>query len=475
MRKQRLNFAGEAFKRRKASDAAASPLQRQTQTMTQARVFLALMALSSLGCSTNADRGTPAEPGSDVDPIELLRKLKAWESEPVTTHAVSLMDGTVKLSVESKSVPETECETSESLDYTCTIGMEFGEDALGDKHQMACVISKGILPFGTALKAMQGEFGLTEVPAFVAEKHEAGLTVSFVADAAYEDDTSFMIRTLKIKALYAKGFVAQCFDPNPGGRETFERVTAGVFDSLQVDDGAHAPMFAMGYRMREGDRTTGFRYRRLSPGKKEEDGKLVETGIYFSLETDEKTWSIYDSGQRIARDKAGKVDEFRSLSWFDGQGPLVVSAKPSEDGRYRIKTEAGNRSDAIELTPKVPISSELWSAGPLAQLATGKQGSFVYAEPTVDGGDPSLTYIFLTAEDDGLVLEAQRNHGAFDKEDTGADSTRDELHIDDSGFVTKEVTNHSVHELVFQTGALPTVPKPAAAKSRSKRRRRSKR
>jgi hypothetical protein len=438
--------------------------------MKRLSVIGALSALCNVGCSTSADRGTPARPGAEIDPVQLVKELMAWERAPAQTHTIALMDGTIKATVESETTPKTECETNDALDYTCTVEMSFGKDALGDEHTMACLVSGGILPFGPSLKAMQGEFGLTEVPAFAASEHGSGLAVSFVADAAYEDETAFMVRTLKMKALYAKGFVAQCFDAGPGGRETFERVSSGFFGSLQVDDGTHAPMFAMGYRVREGERTTGFRYRRLAPGKKDDDAKFVETGIYFRLKTDGKTWSILDTGHRIARDEIGQIDEFRSLLWLDGQGPLRITAKPSEDGRFRIKSEVGARSDAIELTPKAPLSSELWSAAQLESLSSGKRRSYVYAEPTVDEGDPSLTYIFLTAEDDGLVLEEQRDHGAFDDEG-GADKTRDELHVDDKGFVTKEVTDHAVHELVYSTGELPQL-EDTRTNSRSKRRRR---
>jgi hypothetical protein len=262
---------------------------------------------------------------------------------------------------------------------------------------------------------------------------------------------------VKVAALYAGGYTAVCADSFVGGRKTFERVVEGYFSSLRVAENPQFPrLFAVGYRSRSGDRVDGLRYEIIA-GRSDGEPGFVEFATAFKLRTDGKTWDVSDWGHTITRDERGEPELYESLFYSNGVGPWVLSAKPSEDGRFRVKSAIGDRSDAIELTPKAPVSTELWSMVEMQKLSAGARKSFRYAQPTLDDGDPSFNYIELSRLGPRLLGEREVRHGELGKRkksDAKADAF-DELHLDERGVVVKEVATNSVVELIHSSGELP--------------------
>ncbi len=420
--------------------------------LSRAAVIAALAMNGACTSSSSTTAGGAAAPNAVGTPEYFDTKM-AWERAPLRQHPLHLADGAISGEIESDAPPRIECSSVDGSGTSCSVMATLGEDEYGDARVVDCTVMDRIVHFGVMVKSLQGDLVLTELPVVEAWQVGDGVAGSFEANVRTEDGGVF--GTYKFAMLLSRGNIAACVDRAPGGRETFQRVARGLFDSLRFAETDDPPLFTLGYRMREGDQAVGFRYGRLY---EREDGTFVEESESFGLRTTEDTWSVLDYRQTVERNVTGEITLYQSALWSDGNGPHVITARPSEGGRFRIKAEVGERSDSLELTPKAPLGTELWSAVALGRIASGNLGSHVYAEPGLEHGDPSLDYILLDHSAPGVVAERQVAHGDYKSHDANLPS--DELHVDDRGVVVKEVSSHSVAELLFASGSLPTAATP---------------
>ena len=136
----------------------------------------------------------------------------------------------------------------------------------------------------------------------------------------------------------------------------------------------------------------------------------------------------------------------RWFRWYEGT---------SEDGKFRLKSERAGKSDALESTPRAPLTTELWAASELSKVAKGKSASYRYATLGFDdAGDPKFSYITLSRSAPGVLLEEDKKAKGDLK---GA--LKDELHLAADGTVTKEVATSFVSERIYSFGKLPMVSK----------------
>ena len=171
-------------------------------------------------------------------------------------------------------------------------------------------------------------------------------------------------------------------------------------------------------------------------------------------------------GQRVVeRDEQGVVDAFRSTRWLNGTPPVILTAKPGEGGRMRLKLEVGEKRDSLELTPEAPLSTELWEAPRLLGVSSGKVKTHRYGFPSVsEDGEPTLAYATLTRAKQGVVVEEIERSSGGKKRKVGAETpVRNELAVDERGFTTKQVSPDAIFERVLLEGELAA---PAAAKAR---------
>jgi hypothetical protein len=310
--------------------------------------------------------------------------------------------------------------------------------------------------FGLMVKKHIGENQLDETPTISASRVGEGIAISFVANISHSEGDKTLFGTAKFAAFYTHGFVATCLDAMSGGRKTFDRVVGHFFGSLKLQPGRDkSTLFALAHQLRAGDRTGGFRYGVISKRPDEQPG-FVERSVSFWLETDGKSWSVRDRFVDVQRDPKGGIEKMTELYFPDGQGPITLSAKPSEDKKFHLKLEAGEKSSGVESTPHAPLNTELWAAPELRKVATGSSPHYKYAFLDVSDADPSFHYVTLTRSAPGVLLEDVAQMGGTPAKKTGADiATKDELHVDARGLVTKEVSTDSISELVVTWGELP--------------------
>ncbi len=276
----------------------------------------------------------------------------------------------------------------------------------------------------------------------------------FIATYSRHTERSFSLGTLKVALLYGHGTMIKCLDHSPGGRSTFERIVWGFFESLIFKDLEGAPtVYADGFRLREGNGTAGFRYNSLM--QRPDDAGYSERYVSFVLATDGKKWATIDFGYEVMRNSQGNLETLRQLTWIDGQGPMVLTAKPAEGGKYRLKMELGVKSSAIDLTAKAPLTTRLWAAADMAKLSAGTLPSLRFAVLDVVDGDPSFQYMNLTRSKAGVLLQ-DVDEGPQAKKTGQTGATREELSVDDNGLVTKWVSTELVGERVYNAGHLPS-------------------
>ncbi len=311
---------------------------------------------------------------------------------------------------------------------------------------------------------MQGG-GLIETPKLTVTKIGDGASVELVANWLKQAEDVNTVGTLKVATYFSQGYSATCSDIRPGGRKTFDRVVGELFRSMKFAPNPKRPAFlATAYDYRQGDRSTGFRY---SLVEKRIGGKAgsAELDFGFHLKTDGKTWQTMDSSLLVTRDAAGNVDLYRhALSGGAGtsQTQAVLTAKPSEDKKFRLKIERGDKSDALESTPKAPLTTELWSASEFAKVARGTRPSYRYAILGIDdSGEPEFKYLSITRSSASVLLEEEESAKKNDKDLAGA--LKDELHVTSDGSVAKEVGTESVSQRLFAWGKLPDAAGVASA------------
>jgi hypothetical protein len=418
------------------------------------------------GCGGKKVEGQGARAPHDAeDAAARITKMMARENGPFSKHKIELLEGLATGEIEAREAPRPECQKDEDGFRVCSIGVDLGKDADGDPNSIGCAVTTKLGAFGPTIKALLREGDLEETPTVEVKPLGEGIVAVFVASFSHKSETGVAIGTLKVATLYAHGYMTTCFDAQTGGKKTFPRIVEAFFQSLKFKDWPAQPtMFAHGYRERTGERTTGFRYRAVARDAEH----FVEMATAFSLNTDGKTWNVADFGAETIRDKSGAVESIRELYWADGKGPAVLSAKPSEGGKFRIKFEAGTKSDALEATPAVALSSELWSAPELAKLSSGTLPKYRYASLDLRDGDPAFRYVSLSRTKPGVLLEepetAKRGKSAPESDP----QTRNTLEVDARGIVTKQVSANSVFELVYTWGQLPSVPaRGSSAKGKS--------
>jgi len=251
------------------------------------------------------------------------------------------------------------------------------------------------------------------------------------------------------------GYTVTCVDVGPGARQTFQRVVGGFFESLQFKPKkSKAALAALGYRTRAGDQDTGFQYAVVHERPNHEG--FMEMSMTFRMKTDGKTWSIIDQQGWVERGVDGTVEKLTELYWVDGKGPAVLSAKPSEEGRFRLKFRIGSISNGLDATPKAPLSTPMWSGPELARLSSGALQTYTYARLDVEDSDPIFRYATLTRSGDGvLTTRLSSSPPAAAEKASDTPNVSGEIQVNERGQVTKEVTSESVVELIYSFGELP--------------------
>ena len=457
-----------------ATYGGALALQAMNAGRTSAKqrlLSLALVPLAVSGAAGCVDakhhgaRAQSAKSRGQVDAAAELQRMMARESGTFPKHRLQLFGGLVSGEYEASAASKIEC-TPEGTegDSSCELRLSLGQDADGDPNDILCLIDttpRG--PFGTVIANRLQGGGLIETPKLTVAKIGEGASVELVANWMKQGEDVNTVGTLKVATYFSQGYSATCSDIRPGGRKTFDRIVGELFRSMKFAPNPKRPAFlTAAYDHRQGDRSTGFRY---SLVEKRISGKAgsAELDFGFHLKTDGKTWQTMDSSLLVTRDAAGNVDLYRhAISGGNGQTHAVLTAKPGEDRKFRLKVERGDKTDALESTPKAPLTTELWSAAEFAKVARGARPSYRYAILGLDdSGEPEFKYLSITRSSASVLLEEEESAAKNDKSLTGA--LKDELHVSTDGSVAKEVGTDSVSQRIFAWGKLPDATGVAAA------------
>lgn len=390
--------------------------------------------------------------------MKTVVQLMARENGPFGKHHIDLFGGLASADYEATGPATPECTKDADEDQSCGLRFAMGEDEDGEPFDIVCFVDttpRG--PFGTVVAHRLDGLRPTEPPKVSVKKIGEGIAVEWIANTqGQNEEGEAVVGTTKVAALYSQGYSATCSDARAGGRATFRRVVGDFFASLRFAPNPRRPAHAaLGYDVRRGDQSSGFRYGLV---EKRADGKpgTAEVHLTYSLDSDGKTWKSVDGSLVVLRDANGKVDLYRyAASAHDGTKLAVLSAKPAEDGKFRLKIERAGKSDALESTPRAPLTTELWAASELSKVAKGKAPSYRYATLGFDAaGDPKFSYITLSRSAPGVLLEEEE-----DKKAKGGleGALKDELHLASDGTVTKEVASSFVSERIYSYGKLPAI------------------
>lgn len=436
-----------------------------------APILIALPILSLVGCAgpvrktrsarsaTDAANATASTTPPTGDAAELgvrVARWRAWEPKGLSRRTVQFPDIFMSAEIESKAEPKVSCEKLESGSLVCNVGVDLGPDDDGDANGFSCtaVVSRIPLPFGLLFKQTLAGRTIEEVPIVEVENLPKDITASRVVVPSYgERDQSTAFATTKVAVAYGPGYTLTCEDNGAGGSAAFRRISSRFFTSAAFSKMPPAPMLRAAFKQRRGESVRGFS---LATVHKEEDG-YWESHQSFYLETNGKSWSVFDGQQIVERDAKGAVESMRHTRWFDGGAPVVVSAKPGESGKIRVKVEGPGKSESIEMTPKAPVSTELWEAPALRKVSSAAGGSHKYAFPSISAdGEPTLHYAALSRAKVGVVLE-EIDHGTKKKKTSAEEEhvEKNEISVDERGFSTKQVSAENVYERLFLTGELP--------------------
>jgi hypothetical protein len=410
-----------------------------------------------LGCgSPPAKNVAVVKPATDAkeDPTARAERWRAREAAPMPEQEVSWLNGLASGRIQAEEPVKVECSEKSGVQL-CSFEAFQGNDSDGDRMSIACQARTEIHRAGHVLRESLGEAGLTETPQLSSRLIGEGIEIGFVAETSRPGDDGSVVGTLKLSAFYTQNFSVFCWDRGVGARRTFERVVTSFLTSLKFKPHPVRPAyFAQGRVVRKGDRVSGLTYTYI---QKREDGEpgSDESSIYFQLETDGKTWSNKDEFRYLFRDAAGRTERVGVSQSSDGEVHVDLLAKLTEGGKLRLKATIGNKSDSLEVTPKEPLSSELWLAPALLRLSKGDATSVKYSTLDLnEDGEPALAYRALTRKTPGVLLEeyTSARKGA-------AEAARlrgqDELVVDDQGFVKKQVSTAIVMELLYKFGQLP--------------------
>jgi hypothetical protein len=410
-----------------------------------------------------------AKPKARIDPTARYQHLMSREGGTFPKHRLSLFGGLVTGEYEADVPSRTECTAADAEgDSSCEVRLGLGQDADGEPSEIRCAVDtvpRG--PFGGMIASRLDGAGLMDLPKLTVAKTGDGMSVTFMANWMKSGQDTNIVGTLKLATFYSQGYSATCADGAPGGRQTFERVVGDFFRSLKLAPNPGRPaMMTMAYDLRQGDRSTGFRYGLIEKRMGKRPGS-AEIDFAFRLDTDGKTWRTADRSLLALRSPSGKIELYRhAFSGPGGKTVAVLSAKPAEDGKFRLKIERGDKTDALEATPKAPLTTELWSAGEFAKVSRGVRPSYRYAILGLDDtGDPAFHYVAITRSSPGVLLEEDETSKKNAKD---LDATlKDELHILDDGSVTKEVGATAISQRIYTWGKLSDAIGASDAQDRS--------
>jgi hypothetical protein len=164
-----------------------------------------------------------------------------------------------------------------------------------------------------------------------------------------------------------------------------------------------------------------------------------------------------DTQRLVERDAKGAVNSIRIVQWTNGESPTVLSAKPGESGKMRLKLEDGQKSDSLEITPQAPLSTELWDAPALLRVSSGAAQAHRYAFLSVNAdGEPTIEYFVLTRAKSGVLIgEVDRGGKKKNRAASPESVEKNEISIDDRGFVTKVVSADTISERILLEGDVP--------------------
>lgn len=406
-----------------------------------------LLLLGAFGCKAqSAHSSHDGASDTELTAREKVARMMAREQGPYGKHELSLFDGRIEGRAESTTKPRIECE-NEDDQQTCTVTLDMGTSETGKPSAIVCVVSTGLQPFGQQIHHVAREPKALAQPTFDAREEPYGLSGHFAVDALVEEEGQPTLMSLKLSTLYSHAQTFTCLDLQPGGKETFKRVVGDLFASLTFEDPAgYTQKHSLGYVKRQGNEAKGFRFVQVG----QVDDETVQTSLYFTLEQSKEQWQTLDRDVFTLRDRGGDLSKYQARHWMHSLGPVVITAKPSEGGKLRIKVENGNKSNALEMTPRADISTEERMAPELMALARRRGKTTRYGIPGLDeDGDPTLFYSVLEHHEPGIVHERVVSHADFNKK---TDEAPSELHVDAYGVVTRQVDADHIIELVHREG-----------------------
>jgi hypothetical protein len=267
--------------------------------------------LGACASSPHRVRGAkPANADGENAPAKTVAQLMARENGPFKKHHVALFGGLVSGDYESTGPAAPECTKDADEDQSCGFRLGMGEDEDGEPFDIVCLVDttpRG--PFGTVVAHRLDGMGLAEPPKVAVRRVGEGIAVEWTANTQGQNEQGgTLVGTTKVATLYSQGYSATCSDARAGGRATFRRVVGDFFASLRFAPNPMRPTHAaLGYDVRRGDQSSGFRYGLV---EKRGDGKPGTAEVHFSyaMESDGKTWKSIDSNLVVLRDAAGKVE-----------------------------------------------------------------------------------------------------------------------------------------------------------------------
>lgn len=443
-------------RRRAPSGRAATP------GLASALLLAAPLVVGCGGRQTEAN--TPVAESNESAQAKITRWL-ARESPEQPSRKVTLLKGLIQGTIEGDNAPRIECDPTGT--DACTLHTSLGKDADGDPTSIFCTATTDTPNFGLVIRKALDGAELSEIPKIEAASAGPGFAVSFVANSLKEADDGNQVGTAKIKTLYVQNYAMTCFDIGSGNRKSFARVVDKFFASLTFQPNPKRPaLLAQGRIVRQGDQIIGIGYTYIEKRGDNKPG-TDETSRRFVLETDGASWTHLDHSSSILRDAAGGTERTTSVFSANGQTGVVLTSKAAETpGKLRVKAEIGGKTESIELTPQESLSTEIWSAPHLLRVSRGERPTHKYGHLDInDDREPAVAYATLTKKAPGTLEETIQSPSQRAAEDG---EEKNELVLDDDGFVKKQVSQKAIIELAYKWGSLPKEASAVVLARRSK-------
>lgn len=404
------------------------------------------------GCGGEPAAKTPVDAGKKESDEAKIARWMARETPELPPRKVSLLGGLIEGTIEGEGPPKMECDPTGT--ETCVMQTSLGKDSEGDPVSILCSASADTPNFGYVIRKALDGAGLVEMPAIAAGPAGKGFAIAFVANSRKADETGTRIGTTKVAALYSQNYAVACFDVGSGNRKTFARIIDKYFESLAFKPHPKRPaLLAQGRIVRQGDQIMGMRYSYIEKRGDDKPG-TDETSRAFVLETDGSSWNHIDHSSSVLRDAGGGTERTIAVFSANGQALVALTSKPAEDaGKLRLKAEVGGKTESIELSPKEQLSTEIWSAPQLLRVSRGERSTHKYGTLDInEDREPAFAYATVTKKAAGTLEETIQN-AREPKGDAGPE--KNELQLDDEGFVKKQVSDKAIIELAYKWGALP--------------------